>query len=284
MPTLFVDQLTIIDCAVLDAERGLVGASWIVDIELHGELDEQGMVFDFGHVKRRLRDAIEAVADHRLLVPARHPSLRVESGGGDLILQFDSKRGRIHHRSPAAAVTLLPAERIDESVLGNALQAAASDAVPGNVDGVDIALRPEHIDGASYCYVHGLRKHDGLCQRIAHGHRSRVEIEIDGLRSEPVERQWAERWRDIYLGSRDDLHDETDDRLLFAYAAGEGEFELELPRAHCELLATESTVEQIADHIAAQVAAEHPGRSVRVRAFEGVDKGAIATREAAAAE
>ena len=278
MATLFVDQLTVIDCAVLDAERGLVGASWIVDLELHGTLDEQGMVFDFGRVKRKLRDAIEAVADHRLLVPARHSAVRVDSGGGDLVVQMDTVRGRIRHRSPPGAVALLPAERIDETALVSALQAAAIASVPGNVAGVDIALRTERIAGASYCYVHGLRKHGGLCQRIAHGHRSRLEIEIDGLRSEAVERQWAERWRDIYLGSREDLEDEAGDRLLFAYTAGEGAFELELPAAHCDLIEAESTVEQIAAHLAERVAAEHPGQRVRVRAYEGVNKGAIALR------
>ncbi len=55
---LFVEGLTVIDCSFLHPDRGLVGESWSVNVSLHGDLDEEGVVFDFSHAKRQLKQPL----------------------------------------------------------------------------------------------------------------------------------------------------------------------------------------------------------------------------------
>lgn len=276
MTTLFVDQLTVIDCAFLDVARGLVGESWIVDIELDGALDEQSMVLDFGEVKRQLKRAIDSSADHALLVPRQSPELQLFDEGDDLQLVFRSDIGVIEHRSPKVAVCLIDASEIDGTAVAAWLQPRLQALLPASVSALRLRLRHERIDGAYYHYVHGLKKHRGACQRIAHGHRSKVEIEVDGLRATELEMQVASRWLDIYLGSQEDIVARGNGRIRFAYTAPEGRYELALPETHVDLLDTDSTVECIAGHLARVLGAQRPGGRIRVRAYEGVQKGAIA--------
>jgi len=280
MSRLFVEHLCVIDCAWLHPERGLLGESWIVDIELEGGLDEQGMVLDFGRVKPLLKSLIDESVDHRLLIPGRDPALRLDIDGGEAKLRYRYGDAELLHRSPLTALCVLDRGDITASAVEAHLGELCLAAMPSNVTGMTIGLRAETIAGPSYRYVHGLPKHDGNCQRIAHGHRSRIEIFRDGLRCEASERWLAERWRDIYLGSRGDLvtnDGETAPRCYhFRYTAPEGEFELVIERERCELLETESTVEQIAAHVARLLKEREPGATFRVRAYEGVKKGAIA--------
>lgn len=282
IPRLFVNRLTVLDFSYLHPRRGLLGESWLVDIELGGELDDQGMVFDFGDVKREVKRTLDQRFDHRLLVPIRHRGLRLDqpSGSDRLSLTFEQAGGEtIRFAGPRQAVALIDADQITESTLAEAAVAALRPLMPANVEAVRLALRPEPIDGAFFHYSHGLKHHGGNCQRIAHGHRSRIEIYTDDRRAPELEADWADRWRDIYIASREDLAGERQAEgvryLRFAYTAAQGDFELELPARGCYLIEPHTTIEHLAQHLAETLKAARPGQRFTARVFEGIDKGAV---------
>lgn len=280
MTILFVKRLTVIDNSILSPSRGLIGESWQVDIELEGELDQQGMVLDFGKVKRSIKQLIDEQFDHKLLVPADYPHLKITDFGDSLYLSFETDDGRlIEHRSPHDAVRLIPCERVVADRLSQIIADYLSPQTPDNVLAVHVRLWAESIQGAFYHYSHGLKHHDGNCQRIAHGHRSRIEILRNGQRDNTLEDDWATAWSDIYIGTREDLIGTSlrdgVEYYEFGYRSTQGSFGLTLPQTACCLIDADSTVENIAQHIASRLKKEHPDDRFRVYAYEGVDKGAV---------
>ncbi len=281
MISLFVNRLTVIDASLLHPDRGLLGESWLLDVELEGSLDHQGMVLDFAQVKQQIKRTVDSCFDHRLLVPARYPGCQIIQDGHPLEVQFQLTTGEeIQHRSPASAVALIDAERIDETSLARAIEEALRPLLPDNVQRIRLRLSTEQSAGAMYQYSHGLKHHEGNCQRIAHGHRSRIRIFRNGEPAPDLEQRWAARWHDIYLANAMDLQARFQrcgvDYCRFAYTANQGLFELTLPERRCYLIDTDSTVENLASHIAQTLHGEEPDAHFRVQAFEGVGKGAIA--------
>ncbi|WP_417530398.1 6-carboxytetrahydropterin synthase [Marinobacter lipolyticus] len=283
MNHLFVDNLTVIDFAYLDPNRGLVGESWIADVVLGGELDEQGMVFDFSNVKRTIKRVIDERVDHRLVVPRGYSGVAWTEEEPDTFTWTLTDGSRIVHRSPDEAVVWLSAERVVPSAVAALLERELMAVLPGNVTDVEVNLREEVIEGAYYHYVHGLKKHLGNCQRIAHGHRSPIRIDRNGHRDYELEKRWAKLWQDIYVGSEEDVTQRwvAEDGVAyvtFEYEANQGEFALTLPENRVYMMETDTTVELIAAHMADQLKAEFPADAIRVKAYEGVGKGAIALR------
>lgn len=284
---LFVNDLTVIDFSYLCPVRGMVGESWIVDVVLDGGLDEQNMVLDFAKVKRSIKQTIDNVCDHRLLVPVANDAVRWLQQGEQVMLDFTSAMGSIHLACPEQAFARIETDIIDFESVNRFLIQALQHVLPQNVAHISLILRHQLLEGAYYHYSHGLKKHDGNCQRIAHGHRSPISIFRDGQAEPALEQRWAERWQDIYLGSEEDLASvatlalspqaQVDDNSHygFAYTAPQGHFQLAMPKARCELIPHDTTVELLAQFIARELQAETPESEFRVIAYEGVGKGAI---------
>ncbi|WP_066962897.1 6-carboxytetrahydropterin synthase [Microbulbifer sp. Q7] len=275
---LFVDSLTNVDFSYLHRSRGIVGETWLANAALDGALDHQGMVCDFGIVKKTLRNWLDSELDHRLLVPILAPELELERTDEGIRLQWTLDDGEvITVGGPTEAFALVAVNAISPESVAHWCVGELEGIFPTSVKQLDLRFTTEAIDTPFYHYSHGLKKHDGNCQRIAHGHRSRIQIDMNGVRNPQLEAEWAKRWADIYLGTREDLREESAQQLHFAYRARQGEFTLSIPSNRCEILDCDTTVEQLAQYMADQLAATHPGHDIRVRAYEGIGKGAVAS-------
>lgn len=295
---LFVNDLTNVDFSYLHPTRGVVGETWLASVNLFAELNDIGMVCDFGIVKKCFRDWLDDEVDHRLVVPLQAPGLEVamlspndrqgtsteaalNAEPHQLIkLVWPTPAGDIICTAPRQAFVFMDIETVTESRMAAWIVTQVQKLLPDEMDKIDLSFRPETIDGAFYHYSHGLKRHDGNCQRIAHGHRSRLHVWRNGERDTAIEAQWAERWQDIYLGSDEDvvLDRCTETHMAFAYDAQQGHFTLDIPKSVTYMMPTDTTVEWIATHLAEQIKAEYPKDSVRVQAFEGINKGAMVDR------
>lgn len=280
---LFVRDLTVIDFSYLCQQRGLLGESFIVDVELHGDLDQASMVFDFGLVKKVIKKAIDQLLDHKLAIPALSTATQIIHGEVEQV-QFHSARGLLQVASPAEAFAVIQSDKVDMASVIDFLTEQIKPLLPENVAKLVLQLRTEQVSGFSYQYTHGLKKHDGNCQRIAHGHRSTIQIFDNGMLSPKLGKYWSERWEDIYLATAEDKIDAAalkylkaqNGALNFAYTSAQGYFEISLPESTCEVVPCDTTVECLAEYIAATLKESHQLNAVKVVAFEGVGKGAIA--------
>ncbi len=291
---LFVDDLTVIDFSYLCKQRGIVGESWIVDVLLDGSLNDQSMVLDFAVVKKQIKAIIDEAVDHKLLLPIQEQALTLKASPhnvGHQTIDFISDVASYYLQSPACAFATIDCLTINIAAVTEHLTNIILAELPKNVQGLTLVLRAENIPTDYYHYTHGLKLHDGNCQRIAHGHRSKIQILVDDKRDADLEAQWCQRWKDIYIASEADrisvndielsdtaMNNLTPDHQYFSYHAPQGRFDIAVERQVLDVVDCDSTVELLADFILRQIKAEHSelaGHNVKVIAYEGVAKGAI---------
>jgi 6-pyruvoyl-tetrahydropterin synthase len=272
--SLFVQQLTHIDVSLWCSQRGLVGCSWQVDAVLDGELGEDGMLFDFGEVKPWIKRTLDGGLDHTLLVPTQAPGITVTECLEGLCVRTTTPYP-MEVRGPKEAFSLLPWQAIEPDTVAEHLSQQLTEQRPKNVHQVTLTLSDEAIEGAAYGYTHGLKRHLGNCQRIAHGHRSRLHIFQQGVRQPKLEKQWAAWLDNRYLLEEADITSRDNDFLTCGYRAAQGDFSITLPQSLCAVLPGPTTVENIAAWLAKEVATQS-GVATRIQAFEGINKGAIA--------
>ncbi len=286
-PSLFLNDFTVIDFAFVGEEGGVLGESFFVSAELFGELDEKDFLLDFSAAKKTLKALVDDSFDHKLLVPMGSGKAKVFEGGLEI---EDSAKGMAwRYDCPRQAFEVFPDKTIDAEVLAYHLSRLSKAVLPANVAEARFTFRsPSHLEReASFRYTHGLRFHEGNCQRLFHGHRNPVEVWLDGRRAPEWEARLAAEWNhahfvsvptlknlrelDLSLGERSPGHPGMAE---LGFVSGQGPFSARMPASRLVLVEEEPSIETMAKLAVSRLRKWGLAGAVRVVAYEGLNKGA----------
>lgn len=302
---IYVENATMLDCAVLFDGQGPLGCSWFVDVFWEGSLQHDGVILDFSEARRTSKHTIDAEFDHRLLVHPRHVIQQAQ--GRTLIAAPWTVKGANQWfvlEAPDSSIRILPAEthaaleQGDTKHLAGDLARAVQLASSENISSVKTRLRSMPFDtlANAYRYTHSLKCHRGNCQRF-HGHGGLLEARNSAEERIP---ELETCLKDVlfgkyviarnYLASANDqsaiisrlkgvlasFGSSAETHQLFTYEGTQGEFAVAVPHGQALLLPEESTIENIAAYLRSW-AVENGFPAVEVQASEGLQKGAIST-------
>lgn len=264
---MYIDDLTAIDFSVYDGKE-IRGDSVSLSVMVTGKLDESGMISDFGKIKPRLKAICDNQVDHKLVCDPKF--LRAENG---------ISRGEFHVASGVITSTgpssmYCPIELKSSHYVADIkeyLHAKFLEAMPDFEFDIELARNAN----ASFQYNHGLKLHDGNCQRIIHGHSAELEIVIDGQPNTDIHDRIAARLNGKHFFNQSDV-EQGESLSTIRYQASQGDFEVSMPNALLEIVASEPSIENISKHITLMVKEMYPDAgSIRVRVSEGLSKGAV---------
>jgi len=279
---MFVNQLSVFDYAYLDRMQGLIGDARYAAVRFIGQLNEEGVVFDFSLAKNAAKKIIDEIADHRVIVPS---SCVEWLNDGDIQIKWDYSDGEwLCYKAPAQAIVALNTPAVTIGAIEAYLAQEIMKGMPENINGVEVSLVGEELPPgkAIYHYTHGLKEHYGNCQRLFHGHRNTIDIMVDGVRDNHFEKLMAERLQNKHLIFKENVKkvyaNEGVSRIQVEYQSGQGYFFADLPFHMVEIFPYETTVENISRFVCNQVKVKFGNlrdfRSVQVNAYEGIQKGA----------
>ena len=295
--TIFINDVTKVDCALFDPSLGIIGQSWHLDLKVTGQLDQNGFVYDFSHLKKLVRTTLKSTLDHALVIPIKSQAITYKDGQDQECWNLESRpirsdKKRIwSYRCPSGAVFPCRAKALTGSDIEGEILKSLRHRLPGGISDVKVLLREESVDTtvAMFRYTHGIVGHDGLCQRIFHGHRSRIEVYIAEERRPDFEHYIVrDVWnRYIHIATPEQFKDACPfqpgqmgrgvDSHTLRYEGSLGYYEAEIPGERLFIVEQETSIECITRQLALLIKQEEKTKeAVRVVCYEGIDKGGMA--------
>lgn len=294
--TIFLNDITKVDCALFDPSKGVFGQTWRVDVTVTGPLGPNGFVFDFAQLKKMVRQVLKSSLDHALVIPINSQSVvfkGMDRGESWQMRSRPTKAGSDFewaYRSPSGAVFPSRSVALNRQVLEQEVARSLRHRLPPQVLQLGVVLREEEVDPteANFRYTHGIAGHEGMCQRLLHGHRCRIQVYVGEERRPDFEHYIA---RDVLGGNvhiatpsqfkvgmiEPGTRGKTREPITLGYDGSQGSFEATLPAERVFCVERETSVECISQELARLVRREeNTSEKVRVVCYEGIDKGAIA--------
>jgi 6-pyruvoyl-tetrahydropterin synthase len=299
--SIFLNDVTKVDCAIFDPSKGVFGQSWQVDVTLSGPLGETGFVYDFSSLKKMVRQVLKSSVDHALIMPINSQVVQfkgMEMRGADKseCWHMKSRVGKTgaecewSYRSPTGAVFPSRAVAVNRQVLEQEVVKSLKHRLPQEILTVSVTLKEVETDPteAVFRYTHGIARHDGMCQRLFHGHRCALQIFVGDERRPDLEHYVA---RDV-MGSHVHIatpsqfkvgmiepgtRAKTKEPITLGYEGTQGYFEATMPADRIFCVERETSIECITLELARLVKREeNTTEKVRVLCYEGINKGASA--------
>ena len=294
--SLFYKNVTVLDYAYLDDHRGVVGDALRVHVEFIGKTDEEGVVYDFSYAKKKVKEIIDRDCDHRLVVPQGLAEVNDKD-----VAHFSYKYGladqELRYTCPSEGLCIIPSFHVDKQTISTYLENTILKEMPETVTAIKITLEDESFAEAkpTFHYTHALKEHYGNCQRLFHGHKNTVDVEVNGQVRTDLEEYLCEelfqgnvhfcKWENVV--NKDEISKATGmnvptgrfheiPKVEIAYTSAQGKFEGVLPGREVFFMEQESTVENLSMLFAKLVRSKiGPAGYIRVSAYEGIAKGAI---------
>lgn len=300
MAKIFIENITLLDCALLLNAHGPRGKSWRVDAMLEGQKDENGILFDFGYAKPVIKSSLDGLFDHKILVDSEQIRHKTDS---HIIIASPIETNGQHSffalNTYPSAVRTVKKETLsalcknDFSFLEKEIEQEILKNLPQNIERIKITLKEDRQEESSSCfsYTHSLCQHCGNCQRF-HGHSSHIKIyknnELDSkVRSEishkldkkyfisekHIDRNWNSEGIRELEHICPEIADFKHKLTAISYTGSQGAVALLFPKENVISLTEESTIENLAEFIHKNFFDSKP--EICVHIYEGLAKGAV---------
>lgn len=292
--SIFAKNITYLDCAIFDPAYGIIGQSWIVDTKISGNLKDSNLIYDFSELKKLIKQILNDNIDHKLVIPicSEYVSFNEDINGECWELKVPCPETLTYniwkYKCPKNSVYTVRTPKINSFIIEQEISKILRHRLPSSINEVKIFLKEEKAEEttAFYKYTHGLSFHSGACQKLFHGHKSKIEIYIGDERRADLEHHVVRELlgSNVHIASCDQLltgsipigqRGNSTKILTIGYQTNNGTYYAELPANKVFIVDKAPTIEQIALQIATYIKNKEKTKTqVRVIAYEGIKKGA----------